>query len=76
MLRRIALRFGVLADAMAISGPAQNTEQESVAVRQLLAPGVQRIVLVTSALHMPRAQKLFKQAGFVVTPTRWISVWK
>ncbi|MFZ3082711.1 YdcF family protein [Rhodoferax ferrireducens] len=68
VLRRMALRFGVPADAMVVSGPAQNTEQESAAVRQLLEPGVQRIVLVTSAFHMPRAQRLFEQAGFVVTP--------
>lgn len=68
VLRRMALRFGVPANAMVVSGPAQNTEQESAAVRQLLEPGVQRIVLVTSAFHMPRAQRLFEQAGFVVTP--------
>lgn len=68
VLRRMALRFGVPANAMMVSGPAQNTEQESAAVRQLLEPGVQRIVLVTSAFHMPRAQRLFEQAGFVVTP--------
>lgn len=68
VLRRMALRFGVPADAVLVSGPAQNTEQESVAVRRLLEPGVQRIVLVTSAFHMSRAKRLFEQAGFVVTP--------
>lgn len=68
VLRRIAVRFGVSADAILVSGPAQNTEQESTAVRQLLGPDVQRIVLVTSAFHMSRAQRLFEQIGFVVTP--------
>ncbi len=68
VLRRMALRLGVPASAMMVSGPAQNTEQESAEVRRLLVPGVQRIVLVTSAFHMPRAQKLFEQAGFTVTP--------
>ena len=68
VLRRMALRFGVPPDAMMVSGPAQNTEQESVAVRRLLEPGVRRIVLVTSAFHMSRAKSLFEQAGFVVTP--------
>ncbi|NDP38846.1 MAG: YdcF family protein [Rhodoferax sp.] len=68
VLRRMALRLGVPADAMVVSGPAQNTEQESTAVRRLLEPAVQRIVLVTSAFHMSRAKSLFEQAGFVVTP--------
>src|SRR5512133_448802 len=68
VLRRMALRLGVPADAMVVSGPAQNTEQESAAVRRLLEPAVQRIVLVTSAFHMSRAKSLFEQAGFVVTP--------
>lgn len=68
VLRRMALRLGVPADAMVVSGPAQNTEQEAAAVRRLLEPAVQRIVLVTSAFHMSRAKSLFEQAGFVVTP--------
>ncbi len=68
VLRRMALRLGVPASAMMVSGRAQNTEQESAAVRRLLEPGVQRIVLVTSAFHMSRAKRLFEQAGFVVTP--------
>lgn len=68
VLRRMALRLAVPADAIVVSGPAQNTEQESAAVRRLLEPAVQRIVLVTSAFHMSRAKRLFEQAGFVVTP--------
>ena len=68
VLQRLALHLGVPADAVTVSGPAQNTEQESLAVRKLLGPSVQRIVLVTSAFHMPRAQRLFERAGFVVTP--------
>ncbi len=68
VLRRMALRLGVPADAIVVSGPAQNTEQESAAVRRLLEPAVQHIVLVTSAFHMSRAKSLFEQVGFVVTP--------
>lgn len=68
VLRRFALHLGVPADAVTVSEQAQNTEQESVAVRKLLGPEVQRITLVTSAFHMPRAQLLFERAGFVVTP--------
>ena len=68
VVRRMALSIGVSADAILVSGPAQNTEQESAAVRQLLGPDVKRIVLVTSAYHMFRAQRMFEQAGFAVTP--------
>jgi uncharacterized SAM-binding protein YcdF (DUF218 family) len=68
MLRRMAQRLGVPASAIEVSGPVQNTEQEASAVRQLLKPGVKRILLVTSAFHMPRAQRLFERMSFVVTP--------
>jgi uncharacterized SAM-binding protein YcdF (DUF218 family) len=68
VLRRMALRMGVPASAIEVSGPAQNTEQEASTVRRLLKPGVKRILLVTSAFHMPRAQRLIEQLGFVVTP--------
>ena len=42
---------------------AENAEQ----IRALLArDGIQRIALVTSAWHMPRAAQLFSAAGFTV----------
>lgn len=36
----------------------------------LQAAGVRRIALVTSAFHMPRAQRVFEQAGLSVVPAR------
>ena len=67
VLRRKALELGLPAGAMRVSGPAQNTAQEATAVRQALGLQVSRIILVTSAFHMPRAQKMFEQAGFEVS---------
>ena len=67
VLRRKALEMGLPAGALRVSGPAQNTAQEATTVQQALGPQVKRIILVTSAFHMPRAKKLFEQAGFVVT---------
>jgi uncharacterized SAM-binding protein YcdF (DUF218 family) len=46
----------------------QNTDQEAKAVAKLLNKEVPNIILVTSAFHMPRAQKVFEAAGIVVSP--------
>lgn len=49
---------------------ASNTTLENARLsRELLAKeGVQRIYLVTHAWHMPRAARVFRQAGFEVIP--------
>lgn len=51
---------------------AQNAEFSSAILRQA---GVRKILLVTSALHMPRAQMMFTQAGLevVIAPTVFFS---
>ena len=59
---------------MASTPPVVNTAEEAVAIRRLLdrsktasAPPT-RILLVTSAFHMRRAQRLFERQGFEVEP--------
>jgi uncharacterized SAM-binding protein YcdF (DUF218 family) len=48
-----------------------NTEAEAYAVAQLLQQKSRtRVLLVTSAFHMPRALHLFEETGLVVTPFR------
>lgn len=45
------------------------TWENAAATRALLAPlGVERVVLVTQAAHMPRAKAAFEHAGFTVKP--------
>jgi uncharacterized SAM-binding protein YcdF (DUF218 family) len=64
-----ARALGVAADRIAVTGRVLNTADEAREVatllraRQLPNP---RIVLVTSAFHMPRALQLFRQQGLTV----------
>ena len=50
-------------------------ENAAFSAAMLKAAGIQRIVLVTQAFHMPRARRLFEKAGLTVTeaPTGFIS---
>jgi uncharacterized SAM-binding protein YcdF (DUF218 family) len=48
---------------------SRNTYENALFSRQILAEkGIDRIILVTSALHMPRAAALFEKQGFEVIP--------
>lgn len=64
VLKAIAQRFGIPEENISVSDEAQNTEQEAVAVRALLNKS--KILLVTSAYHMPRAKRQFERQGFEV----------
>ena len=52
---------------MASTPPVVNTAEEAAAIRQLLPTGA-RVLLVTSAFHMRRAQRLFERQGLKVLP--------
>ena len=67
-LRDIAEKLGVSSDVILLTENVQNTDQEAKAVAKLLNKEVPNIILVTSAFHMPRAQKVFEAAGIVVSP--------
>jgi uncharacterized SAM-binding protein YcdF (DUF218 family) len=75
ILKTFAQRMGVPEANITVSREAQNTAQEAQAVWEIFASqGSQaphashrpKILLVTSAFHMPRAQRLFEQQGFEV----------
>ena len=66
-LQQAAL-FGVPASAMASTSPVLNTADEAVALRTLLPGGQARVLLVTSAFHMRRAQRLLERQGIQVLP--------
>ena len=61
--------LGIPADAIWLEKTSLNTYQNALYSKQILEPkGIQRIILVTSAIHMPRSVKLFEKQGFDVVP--------
>ena len=71
VLAGYAVGQGVPADRIITTGPVSVTADEARAVAALLRgrqTTMPRVLLVTSAFHMPRAEQLFEQAGLAVTP--------
>jgi uncharacterized SAM-binding protein YcdF (DUF218 family) len=61
--------LGVPAQAIVMEETSRNTRQNAAFSAALLkARGIEHILLVTSALHMPRALALFNAQGLQVTP--------
>ncbi len=63
-----AHELGVPQTALRVTGDVENTADEAQAVAKLLGAGSHRMILVTSAFHMPRAQFLFEREGITVHP--------
>jgi uncharacterized SAM-binding protein YcdF (DUF218 family) len=68
VLKCYAQLMQVSADQILVTEKAENTEQEALGAQRLLQPQRKKIILVTSAFHMQRAQKTFEHAGFSVFP--------
>jgi len=66
VLKRFAVIAQVPEEQILISDKVENTEDEARAVAKMLDPKRSRIILVTSAFHMPRAKALFDKRGFEV----------
>lgn len=61
--------LGVPPQALWIEDRSRNTFESAVAAWEMLsAYNIRRIILVTSAQHMPRSVALFKKQGFEVIP--------
>ncbi|MDC0096672.1 YdcF family protein [Amylibacter sp.] len=67
-LRDIAIKYGVPNKNILLTENVENTDQEAKAVAELLNKASPKIILVTSAFHMPRAQKVFEAAGIKIEP--------
>ncbi len=68
-MRELLEFMGVPADAIVADAAAQNTYENALHVRAIADElGVERVLLVTSALHMPRSVGIFERQGFSVIP--------
>ncbi|WP_254994659.1 YdcF family protein [Cyanobium sp. Aljojuca 7D2] len=67
VLRQQALELGLPAADLATTGRVRNTAEEARAIAAQLPAG-SRVVLVTSAFHLPRARRLFERQGLQVLP--------
>lgn len=69
LMREFLIGQGVAASDVLEEAASLSTHENAMECRNLLEPrGIERIVLVTDALHMRRAAACFRKAGFEVTP--------
>lgn len=78
--------LGVPSDALWLENQSQNTYENALYSAQMLRQkGITRVILVTSAMHMPRSVALFKHQGievipapadFSITQAGWDDLWK
>jgi uncharacterized SAM-binding protein YcdF (DUF218 family) len=82
----LLVRFGVSPDDIILQSRSNNTHEDAVYSAEILNElGIKKIILVTSATHMPRSVALFVHEGFQVIPaptdyrvtqTEWDDLWK
>jgi uncharacterized SAM-binding protein YcdF (DUF218 family) len=61
--------MGVPQNALLLEDKSQNTHEDAAFSAQMLKDkGIHRILLVTSAIHMPRAMAVFQKQGLEVIP--------
>ena len=66
-LKEFATEFGIPKENILLTDNVQNTDQEAKSIKKLLNQN-NKIILVTSAFHMPRAKKVFKTANIKAMP--------
>ena len=67
VLKEYAISNGIPSENILVTKDVENTAEEAVAVKELISPS-KRIILITSAFHMYRAQRIFEKQGFEVIP--------
>lgn len=77
-MRALLEEWGVPNSAILVDGASINTHENALFTRRILAPkSIDHIMLVTSAMHMPRAVGSFRKVGFDVdaAPADFRSGW-
>jgi uncharacterized SAM-binding protein YcdF (DUF218 family) len=68
-MAQILASLDVPKEAMLIEDRSRNTYENALYAKEILTEkGINKILLVTSAMHMPRSVALFEAQGFEVTP--------
>ena len=67
-LRDVAIKLGVPKKNILLTENVENTDQEAKAIKKLFSIDNPKVILVTSAFHMPRAKTVFETAGLNVLP--------
>lgn len=68
-LKRLAIRRGIAADKILVTGAVGNTADEAKRTQELVQQhGWKRVILVTTGWHMPRSAYLFRKAGVEFVP--------
>ncbi len=85
-MKELMLFMGVPESALILQDQSQNTAEDVLFSTQILQKrGFERVVLVTSAQHMPRSALLFRAEGIEVIPSptdysitdaEWQSLWQ
>ncbi len=85
-MTQLLIMLGVPEDVVWLEDQSKNTYENALFSREFLEiKGIDRIILVTSALHMPRAVGLFEHQGlevipmptdYSVTETSWQHLWE
>jgi len=66
-MKKLAIGVGVLENTILLESVSRNTYESAKEAKQLLEHR-KHILLVTSAIHLPRAVRLYQKQGFRVTP--------
>ena len=70
LMKEFLVQMGVRGSDVLVEHHSQTTYENAVESRKLLEPRrVHRIVLVTEAIHLPRAVRCFRKQGFEVVPS-------
>ena len=67
-LRDVAIKLGVPKKNILLTENVENTDQEAKAIKKLFSINNPKVILVTSAFHMPRAKTVFEAAGINIVP--------